>query len=280
MGDFIHYGEHSIDIRPDGSADWDNTWETWHIAPSVRPVVNPPSPKTEYVDVPGADGSLDYTNVLGRTRYQNRTGSWTFLIDNGYWDWTVLYTEFMTKYHGSNCQIRLTDDPEYYYIGRLTLKEYKQAKDYSSFEIEYNLEPFKWPMTSNSERDWLWNELFATPSYFGPINVTPLYATTVEIVGGESERHILNPDTDQESSVNIYSSNTVSFRLYKYDKNKKPGYTPNRMWLNTASVEIDNQQLNVGDNENVFTLEPGEVKLLRLYGTGLVKIDVGSGKRL
>ena len=36
-----------------------NTWDDWYLIPSSRPVVNPPKPKTKYIDIPGADGHLD-----------------------------------------------------------------------------------------------------------------------------------------------------------------------------------------------------------------------------
>ena len=223
------------------------------------------------MDVPGADGSLDYTNVLGKTRYQNRTGSWNFLIDNGYWDWPVLYTEFMEKYHGRNCQIILKDDPYYYYIGRLTLKNYNQAKDYSSFEIEYNLEPYKWPIESSRDRDWLWNELFGKPSYFGPIVLKDN-----EVI----ERNILNPDHDESQDVNIYTIDEVDYDVFTYTT--VPSYDLYEPWRKVLQKEPKEAgtKLQPGENLSVFTLKPNEVKLLRLIGTGLVKIDIGSGKRL
>ena len=81
MGDF-HYtmldrddgtkvGAHSITIN--GM----NTWDIWHMAPKSRPFVSPPQVKTEYVDVPGADGALDYTEVLTAWGSGSRSGTAT-----------------------------------------------------------------------------------------------------------------------------------------------------------------------------------------------------------
>ena len=124
MGDF-HYtmldrddgtkvGAHSITIN--GM----NTWDIWHMAPKSRPFVSPPQVKTEYVDVPGADGSLDYTEVLtGRPRYANRTGQWDFIVDNGYRNWSDLYSDILMKLHGKYFDnIVLEDDPYYKWKGR------------------------------------------------------------------------------------------------------------------------------------------------------------------
>ena len=53
-----------------------NTWDDWHLIPTSRPVVNPPSVKTNMIEIPGGDGVLDLTTALaGRVLYKNRTGA-------------------------------------------------------------------------------------------------------------------------------------------------------------------------------------------------------------
>ena len=62
-----------------------NTWDDWHLIPSTRPLVNPPSRKKNTVDIPGADGSLDLSNVVsGHPVYENRSGSFEFIVENGF----------------------------------------------------------------------------------------------------------------------------------------------------------------------------------------------------
>ena len=263
MGDFVYYGEHSINFKVDDEDDvWRNTWDNWRLAPSVRPVVNPPEPKKEYVDVPGADGSLDYTEALTKVRYQNRTGSWTFLIDNGYWDWPTLYTEFMERYQGKSVMVQLVDDKDYYYIGRIEINQFNQNKDYSSFTINYTLEPFKYPIDSYMNRWWKWDELFGTPSYFGPIKVD-----------GFAERNILNPSKEEEVEVYYGCTDMIGMDLYRYETQGTE---------HKAVLAIKNKELEYGERIEpyIFKLAPGEVVLVRLYGTGIVSFDCGDGKRL
>lgn len=60
-----------------------NTWSDWHLIPDGMPLVEPPpikSNKGDYVDVPGAHGSLDYTGILSGIKYGDREGSWTFSL--------------------------------------------------------------------------------------------------------------------------------------------------------------------------------------------------------
>lgn len=263
MGDFVYKGEHSINFKVENEEDeWRNTWDTWKLAPSTRPVVNPPEPKKEYVDVPGADGSIDYTEALTEVRYQNRTGSWTFLIDNGFWDWPVLYTEFMSLYQGKQVCVQLTDDPDYYYIGRIEVNQFNQNKDYSSFVINYTLEPFKYPIDSFMNRWWLWNELYGTPSYFGPFKVD-----------GFAERHILNPSKKDTVEVYYGATDTMGLDLYRYQRSGGE---------NIAVLQFRNKDIEPGERIEpyIFTLAPGEVVLVKVYGTGIISFDCGSGKRL
>ena len=268
MGDFVYNGEHALEFKVEDDVNdfWRNTWTNWKLAPSSRPVINPPEPKKEYVDVPGADGSIDYTEALTNVRYQNRSGSWTFLIDNGYWDWTVLYTEFMTLYQGKQVMVRLVDDPDYYYVGRIEVNQFNQNKDYSSFVINYTLEPFKIPLNSFMNRWWKWDELFGTPAYLGPFEVK-----------GRTERHILNP-TNDEISVYYGSTDRMSMDMYRYYG--MTDYYGNKS--SYAQIAIHNKSLEPCDRseEYLFILQPREVVLVIIYGTGIISFDCGNGKRL
>ncbi len=33
-----------------------NTWDDWHLIPATRPLFNPPTVKTNMVNIPGGDG--------------------------------------------------------------------------------------------------------------------------------------------------------------------------------------------------------------------------------
>lgn len=239
MGDFIYEGGHSIGI------DGRNTWDYWHMAPSSRPYVAAPKVKTEYVDVPGANGQLDYTEVLtGGVRYGQRTGNWQFLIDNGYWDWPVLYSDLLEYLHGKKHKIVLSDDPGYYYQGRLEINCNFGAKDFSTCQISYNLDPLKYPIGSTANDDWMWNDLFSNTIIFGKFNVNR-----------EKARNIINPDSTSKSvSVTLTSPMTVEFGV----------------------LEIN---LLAGTTSNALTLQPGD-NFMIFKGSGQVTIDYTLGGKL
>lgn len=133
-----------------------NTWGDWKLIPTTRPVIAPPQPKVNIIDIPGADGSVDLTEALGRHPvYSNRSGSLEFIIGHsgiieGGYDhtdqqmWAIVYTRITEYISGRRLKMVLEDDPEYYYIGRFAVSQWKSDKNWSTITIDYNVEPFKY----------------------------------------------------------------------------------------------------------------------------------------
>ena len=64
-----------------------NTWTNWKLMPESPPVIPPPTPKTNYVDIPGRKaGPIDMTRIpFNRTSYDRISGSWDFILYEDYW---------------------------------------------------------------------------------------------------------------------------------------------------------------------------------------------------
>lgn len=194
---------HSILI--DGVSTWENQMEVsgemktvgYHLVPSKRPTIAPPPVRTEYVDIPGADSQLDYTEVFGKICYGNRTGSWEFdvihdygMIDSSFYDaalmahvengdilpdWPKQYSKLVNAIHGKRCIVILEDEPEYMYKGRLTVGELDSGEHFSTVKIDYVLEPYKYPTHAESTselEEWPWDELFDVDIYYGRFTVS------------------------------------------------------------------------------------------------------------
>lgn len=127
-----------------------NTWEDWHLIPSSRPLFVQPSPKTTYVDLPGADSGIDLSESLtGYPVYDYREGSNSFYVIHDEWlkegkNWAECYTEILEYIHGRTFHAVLEDDPNYYYIGRFSIDSWTSNKDYSTIGIHYKLQPYKY----------------------------------------------------------------------------------------------------------------------------------------
>lgn len=149
-----------------------NTFSEWGMVPTSRPVVNPPAVKTTYVDLPASHGVLDYTTfLLGEPPLGQREGSWEFVLRPGA-SWTYVYESVMNYLHGVRHTVILEDDPFYQYVGRLEVNRWKSDSQYSLITIGYNLDPFKYNVTSSEETDWMWNDLFADVIRYGRFTVS------------------------------------------------------------------------------------------------------------
>jgi hypothetical protein len=234
-GEFNYDGSHSLTISGK------NTWTDWHMAPQSRPFVADPPIKEEYVDVPGADGSLDYTEVLtGSPRYGMRTGTWTFIIENGWMPWFEMQSKLLNFLHGKKHQIILDDDPTYYYTGRLTLQTKFDTKDYNQVQIKYNLEPYKYPVDSTAKAEWKWDELFGNTIYYGSFTVKNTKSRTII--------------TDSAGNITINCSNSMS-------------------------VVYNGVETTLKTGDNAFAVGAGK-NLLKFKGKGKVTIDYNVGRSL
>ena len=144
-----------------------NTWDDWCIIPTSDPIIVPPSPKTNYVDVPGGDGSLDMSEILtGYPVFSNREGSLSFVAMNrnassqpecNPLKFRDLVAEIMDHLHGHKMRMILEDDPDYFYTGRFALESTNANINFNEIVIKYTLDPYKWSVRSSINDDWLWD---------------------------------------------------------------------------------------------------------------------------
>lgn len=175
-------GRHSITIGVDpiGKRKARNTWTDWGLIPATRPLVNMPEVKTNYLEIPGMNGSYDLTDKLHNyPTYGQRSGSWEFNIAHDRVSelfgvpedhaWHVVYENIANYLHGQGLRCILEDDPWYYYDGRFSINAFKSSKVYSTITIDYTLEPYKWSILSTgTSEDWPWD-----PFAFSASNAVP-----------------------------------------------------------------------------------------------------------
>jgi phage-related protein len=87
-----------------------------------------PEPKTVYDEIPGMNGTLDSTEEYGEVFYNDRT----LALDSKHPSdsWHADFQAFMNAYHGQLVKIAFSNDPDYYWSGRLAVSEY-ESKDHS-----------------------------------------------------------------------------------------------------------------------------------------------------
>ncbi|MGN1097770.1 MAG: hypothetical protein ACI4SS_02615 [Clostridia bacterium] len=243
---------HSITLYKN-EEDYRNTWDDWHLIPSSRPVINPPSVKTNIIDIPGAYGALDLSEALtGYPLYSNRTGSIEFIVANGYKSWDILYSEIMSYLHGKRLYLILEDDSSYYYEGRFEVNKWKSDKNWSIITIDYDLHPFKRDVFCTAD-DWLWDRFDFETGVIQELNeVTVKYGkeTAVSLIAGD-EKSVIEikvttaPDDECKLLLNINNEKTYELKSLS----------------NNAKILITTYVLREGENELVFSQEQDTEKV-------------------
>lgn len=226
-----------------------NTWDNWHIVPTERPSVAPAAVKESYVDIPGANGTLDYTEALaGTVLYGDSEGSWEFIVLNGYQEWYTLYNYLLQYLHGKEHTIILEDEPDYQYTGRLKVNQWKSEQHNSKITIDYKLSPYRTLVTGNVS-DWKWDDLTVDSDTY------VIYYGRLDLDGYQIRNLYSLNDEETELSLTLTSPMTVS--LYR---------DPN--------VTFD---LPMGLTEHIgIFLRKGE-NLVTFNGTGRVTVNYDKG---
>ena len=242
-----------------------NTLLNYDLVSDGRPDVASPELKTNYVNIPGADGSLDYTEVLNGRKYQNRKGSWEFYVLNDRYtnnlSWSERWRQLMHDLHGRHFErIWLTDEGKYdegtneivqwwYYTGRIYVNEWKSDPQFSKVVLDYELEPYKNRDPESLVEDWKWRDLFNSQS------VNPIRYGTFS-VNSSKKRTIVN---DTGNALPVTASCTADMKLIIGDDKEHP--------ITLTS-----------DDDTTFEVGEGNI-LLTFTGNGLVTLTYDGSTR-
>ena len=150
-------GEKETSGKRTGHLKGYNTWDTWHLIPTSKPVVASPQPKTNYIEIPGRHGALDLSTYLtGGMVFGQRSGSWEFVIDNGWEHWETIRRSLYEKLHGQQFKIVLEDVPLWYWFGRVSINEFQSDEANNRITLDYAVDPYCYSVLEDSDA-WLWD---------------------------------------------------------------------------------------------------------------------------
>lgn len=123
-----------------------HSYKDFGLVPTSKPVVNLPSPKLEYLEIPGRHGEIDVTeSLIGEVIYEMRTGSFEFVVSD-IKKWQEVYRKLLSTVHGKKTSLILDTEKDYVYLGRIWVSEFKSDKNYSLITLDYKLEPYKYSL--------------------------------------------------------------------------------------------------------------------------------------
>lgn len=222
-----------------------HTYDDLGMIAKKRLTFAPPVPRTAYIDIPWSNGLIDNSELLtDSVTYQNRTGSFEFLVVNGT-SYTDTYSALLNLLHGQKVNVILDDDPDYYYTGRMQVNEFYSREMFSTIVLDYNMEPFKHSIDTTGDIDWLWNDLFSNIIYYGTFDVD-----------GSKARNLINP-----TSYVLTPTFTCSATMFV-------DFGSDTYTLPAGETTLSGIQLQPGDNSMTFR------------GTGRVLVDYDQGLSL
>lgn len=119
----------------------------------TKKVISAPSPKTHYVEIEGADGSLDFSEAFGEVKFERRTLEFDFTSLAPRSDFWTTFTEIQNALHGKSFHIIDDEDSDYYYIGRVTIDKWSIDKVVGSFKVKVEAEPYKYYLRETQRSD-------------------------------------------------------------------------------------------------------------------------------
>lgn len=166
-----------------------------------------PEAKTDQIDVPGANGIIDLTEVNGQVCYKNRTMTLTFSLDDDYAEWHLLSSRIAKELHGKMIKCILPDDPNYYYEGRFSIDSKKTNDVITDIVITGDVHPFKLDVYSSSE-EWLWDPFSFEDGIIRSYHDIEISGTTsVSVIGSEMPvvpKFICSTDMDLEFNSSVF----------------------------------------------------------------------------
>ena len=124
-----------------------NTWSDWKLIPDSPPMVDPPEPIFNLIDIPGRiQGPLDLSRVpFNRLLYKRMSGSWTFYSEVYNKNTRIELFENIRSYlHGQSMYVGFEEDPRHYFNGRFTVSAPRSSTGPIQITIGYDLEPVRY----------------------------------------------------------------------------------------------------------------------------------------
>lgn len=109
--------------------------------------VGAPPVKENKLEIEGADGSIDLTEVFGRPTYGDVTLKFAFSTIVPRSDFLIQYSTVKNALHGKKLRIVLDDDPGFCYVGRCFVSAFTNERGIGRISIDCDCEPYKYKLT-------------------------------------------------------------------------------------------------------------------------------------
>ena len=206
----------------------------------------PPVPQTNFIQIPGRDGSIDLTEALGGVKFQDRI-LYITLTDLDYkYSVGEAFALLQRQIDGRKVKIILDKLPSYYYIGRVVSFSEPEVNGITgTTTISIEIEPYRYSIYGADE-PWLWDPFnFLTDMAIDAGSFT---------VSGTLTKSIYVGMNDVTPTITVDSDMTLEFEGKSFELH--------RGTINNFDIRLK------GNKENVLVFK----------GNGTVTIDYRGGR--
>lgn len=123
-----------------------HTFDDWGLV-LIEKSIGLPEPKTSGLEIEGADGELDTSEILtGEIKFHNRLLTFKFTIMDDYEDFDDKVTAIANYLHGKKMKIIRDEDNLHYFYGRCAINEWLTDRRIGQIAISCNCEPYKYDL--------------------------------------------------------------------------------------------------------------------------------------
>ena len=135
-----------------------HTIDDWGLAIVNTDYIKDPEQETAYINIPFANGFVDASEaVAGRPIYKKREITIKLKGFREIENWDNELSDIRNKIHGKICRITFDNDPDHFWKGRVSVKDFTRQKEVGYFIISIPYaDPYKYDVVAFNE-DWLWD---------------------------------------------------------------------------------------------------------------------------
>lgn len=202
-----------------------HTFDDWGLSIVNSDYIGEPEMETTYLNVPGLDKMLDYSEALtGEPVYKSRPINMQMagVEERLYWD--LIVSDIRNKINGRRVKVVFDNDTGHYWLGRIYLNGFDRDVKLGKFSLDMpTAEPYKYDKCSSLEPQ-RWDDInFLTDvlRYIGTLTITDSYELVIP-AGNMKTAPVFNVSSITSTSLTVTSSSNNTTYTLSRGKNRFP----------------------------------------------------------
>lgn len=149
---------YGISIYVEDTGKTYHTLNDWNLALGNNNYIGDPEMETTYIKIPGRSGLIDASEaVSGRRVFTHRPLAFELAGIHPRLSWDNVISKWRNDIQGRICQLRIDNDPHYYWRGRVYITDFDRFRKLGTFTLSVpKADPYKYSVDTSAE-PWMWD---------------------------------------------------------------------------------------------------------------------------